>query len=308
MARRPRIEFEGAFYHVLTRGNQRQKIFKTNDDFNKYLEILSDYKNRYNYHLFSYVLMSNHVHLLIQTLKTPLSKILQGVNQRYTTYFNRKYKTVGHLFQGRYKAILCDRDEYLLSLVKYIHMNPVRARVAETPAGYKWSSHSTYSKRITEGIVDTDIVLRMFSEDKAKAGKLYRNFMYDGIVVKKESIYSTVDQQVLGGEEFVEKIRDEYDVQIESDKRKKEYSLFQISGAVEKVCGVSLKEIRQKDKTRASSAGKKLMVLVAGEYGYTGREIAEYIKKDPSLVTRYKMERRKWEKEEKKVEKALMAR
>ena len=172
MARKPRIEFEGAFYHVLTRGNQKQKIFKENDDLNIYLEILFDYKKRYNYYLFSYVLMSNHVHLLIQTQKTPLSKILQGVNQRYTAYFNRKYKTVGHLFQGRYKAILCDRDEYMLSLVKYIHMNPVRARVAESPAGYKWSSHSTYSKRITEGIVDTDIVLRMFSEDKAKARKL----------------------------------------------------------------------------------------------------------------------------------------
>ncbi len=305
MARKPRIEFEGAFYHVLTRGNQKQKIFKENDDLNIYLEILFDYKKRYNYYLFSYVLMSNHVHLLIQTQKTPLSKILQGVNQRYTAYFNRKYKTVGHLFQGRYKAILCDRDEYMLSLVKYIHMNPVRARVAESPAGYKWSSHSTYSKRITEGIVDTDIVLRMFSEDKAKARKLYRNFMYDGIAVKKEQIYSTVDQQVLGGEEFVEKIREEYDGRIESDKRKKEHSLFEISGAVEKVCGVNLKKLRQKDKTRASYDGKKLMILVAGEYGYTGREIAEYIKKDPSLVTRYKKERSKWKKEIKKVEKAL---
>ena len=305
MARKPRIEFEGAFYHVLTRGNQRQKIFKANDDYDNYLEILSDYKKRYNFHLFSYVLMNNHVHLLIQTLKTPLSKILQGVNQRYTTYFNRKYKTVGHLFQGRYKAILCDRDVYLLTLVKYIHMNPVRARVVDTPAGYRWSSYSTYSKRVPEGILDTDIVLRMFSENKATARRLYRNYMYDGITVKKENIYSTVDQQILGGEEFVEKIREGFGGQIKSDKRKKEHSLFEISGAVEKVCGVSLKEIRQMDKSRASSAGKKLMVIVAVEYGYSGREISEYIRKDPSLITHYKKEKNKWAPEVKKVEKAM---
>jgi REP element-mobilizing transposase RayT len=305
MARKPRIEFDGAFYHVIARGNQRQKIFKANDDFSKYIEILSDYKKRYNHYIFSYVLMSNHVHLLIQTLKTPLSKILQGINQRYTAYFNRKYKTVGHLLQGRYKAILCDRDEYLLSLIKYIHMNPLRARVDHTIDGYRWSSHADYIKRKPEGIVDTDIVLRMFSEDKAKARKLYDSFMCDGIAVKKESIYSTVDQQVLGDENFVERIRSKYNIKIESDKRTKDHSLHEISEAVRTFCGVSVNEIRQKDKNRAKSTGKKLMVLIAKEYGHSGKEIAEYIHKDPAIVTRYSKERSKWENEIKKIEKAL---
>ncbi len=135
MARKPRIEFHGAFYHVITRGNQRQKIFKDKQDYIRYLAILSDYKERYKYFLYAYVLMNNHVHLLIQTQETPLSKILQGINQRYTIYFNRKYKTIGHLFQGRYKAILCDKDEYLLTLVKYIHNNPVRAGITKESDG-----------------------------------------------------------------------------------------------------------------------------------------------------------------------------
>jgi len=98
MARKPRIEFEVAFYHVITRGNQRQKIFKDDKDYKKYLEILFEYKKQYHYHLFAYVLMNNHVHLLLETKDIPLSRIQQGINQRYTMYFNKKYKTVGHLF------------------------------------------------------------------------------------------------------------------------------------------------------------------------------------------------------------------
>lgn len=128
MARKPRIEYEGAFYHVITRGNQRQRVFKGDDDFQKYISLLAFYKERYKYSLYAYALMSNHVHLLIETRQIPLSKILQGINQSYTMYFNRRYKTVGHLFQGRYKAILCDKDAYLLSLIKYIHLNPVKAK------------------------------------------------------------------------------------------------------------------------------------------------------------------------------------
>src|SRR4030042_6206961 len=130
MARKPRIEFEGALYHVITRGNQRQQIFKATEDYELYLKILGDYKARYDFVLYAYVLMGNHVHVLIETKEVPLSKILQGVNQSYTMYFNRRYATVGHLFQGRYKAMLCDKDSYLLSLVNTFHMNPIRARVA----------------------------------------------------------------------------------------------------------------------------------------------------------------------------------
>lgn len=108
MARKPRIEFEGGFYHVITRGNQRQKVFIDEKDFLKYLEFLSDYKDRYGFSIYAYVLMSTHIHLLIETGKVGLSRILQGINQCFTMYFNWRYGTVGHLFQGRYRAILCD--------------------------------------------------------------------------------------------------------------------------------------------------------------------------------------------------------
>ncbi len=306
MARKPRIEFEGAFYHVITRGNQKQKIFRDKEDYLKYLEIFSGYKTRYKYSLYSYVLMSNHVHLLIETQKIPLSKILQGINQSYTAYFNKRYKTVGHLFQGRYKAILCDRDEYLLSLVKYIHLNPVRAKTAKTPDEYRWSGHHNYAKKSDKkDIVDEDQVLRMFSEDKTKARKIYRAFMDEGITVMKDDIYSTIDQRILGDERFADKIMERYDDGIEQRRRKKEYRLSEIAAVIEEAYDITLSQIRQKGKDRGISKGRKLLSLVANEYGYKGKEIAEYIKKDPAIVTRHLKERNDFRREIEKLIKGL---
>ena len=306
MARKPRIEFEGAFYHVIVRGNQRQKIFKDKYDFLKYLEILTNYKKQYKYYLYSYVLMSNHVHLLIETAATPLSKILQGINQSYTIYFNRRYKTIGHLFQGRYKAILCEKDEYLLSLIKYIHFNPVKAGIVKTMDDYKWSSHNSYVKKADKkDIIDTDQILRMFSENKTKARKLYKAYTGDGLAVKKEDIYSTIDQRIIGGEEFVESVMEKYDIEISHKKRKKEYTLPEISRGVEKVYGITIKQIRQKSKSRDISLGKKILSLAAKEYGYKGREIAEYIRKDSTIVTRHLKEKKELKKEIEKVFKIL---
>ena len=302
MARKPRIEFEGAFYHVITRGNQRQKVFKDKDDFLKYLEILSNYKIRYKYFLYAFVLMNNHVHLLIETQEIPLSKILQGINQSYTTYFNRKYKTVGHLFQGRYKAILCDRDEYLLSLVKYIHLNPVRARIVKTPDEYQWSSHHSYIQRTDKiNMIDTDQVLRMFSEDKQRARKLYSAYMSESPIVKKEDLYNTIGQRILGSEEFLERVMERYDGELKKEKREREYTLHEIAKSVEKICGVTLKQIRKKSKSETVTLGRKLLNLVAKEYGHKGKEIGLYIRKDPAVITRDLKEKEKLEKEMGKV-------
>lgn len=306
MARNPRIEYEGAFYHVITRGNQRQKIFKDKYDFIRYLEILSNYKNQYRYFLYAYVLINNHVHLLIETREIPLSKILQGINQSYTMYFNRKYKTVGHLFQGRYKAILCDKDEYLLSLVKYIHLNPIRARIVKRPDEYQWSSHHSYVKKADgKDIVDTDQVLRMFSEDKAKAKKLYRTYMGDSSPVKKEDIYNTIDQRILGSERFADKVMERYDGIIRQKRRRKEYTLPEIARGVEKTYGITLKQIRGKSKDRVISSGRKLLCSVAKEYAYKGKEIAKYMWKDPAVITRYLKEKKNLQKKSEEVIKSI---
>lgn len=200
MARKPRIEFPGAFYHVITRGNQQQNIFREDDDFKKYLDIMFRYKERFEFKLYAHVLMSNHVHLLLETEDAPLSKICQGLNQSYTSWFNRKYHLTGHLFQGRYKAILCDKDSYLLSLLKYIHLNPVRAVMVKHIDEYRWSSHKTYATGQQEkALIDTDNVLGIFSRSKGNARKLYKSFIHDEESMEKKEVYRTVDQQILGG-------------------------------------------------------------------------------------------------------------
>ena len=287
MARQPRIEFEGGFYHVIVRGNQRQKVFREEKDFLKYLEFLSDYKDRYEFWLHAYVLMETHVHLLLETGQVPLSKILQGVNQRFTMYFNWRHGTVGHLFQGRYKAILCDRDAYLLSLVKYLHCNPVRAGMVRQPEEYRWSSHRTYLGLNKDGLVDTGIVLGMFSKDLKRGRRLYHEYMREGEKIPKEEFYQTVDQRVLGDEEFVERVRGRVKNKIVGERRRHGVSLGEIVRGIEEVTGIRLSELRGKGKDSGVMEGRKLFSLAGSEYGYKGKEIAVFLAKDPASVTGY---------------------
>jgi len=164
MPRKPRIEFPGALYHVYSRGNQKQKIFLDESDFSLFIKRLAEYKKEYGFMIYAYVLMDNHFHLLIETRDIGLSKIMQGLIQSYTQYFNLKYKKVGHLFQGRYKAILCQKDEYLLELIRYLHLNPVRAGLAESPDEYQWSGHADYLVGAA-GFVDIGPALAIFASN-----------------------------------------------------------------------------------------------------------------------------------------------
>ena len=164
MARKPRIEFPGAFYHVISRGNQRQTIFHDNTDYLAYLNRLEHYRKRYNITVYAYTLILNHVHLLVKTQETPLSKFMQGLQFTYTRYYNQRYSKIGHLFQGRYKTILCDRDAYLLELVRYIHLNPARMRRSVDPWRYKWSSHRGYLGEGCPVRIETRFVLGQFGK------------------------------------------------------------------------------------------------------------------------------------------------
>ena len=150
MARKPRVEYPGAFYHVMTRGNRKEAIFKDDKDRLRFLRKVLEYKERYGFILYAYILMKNHIHLLIETRDAALSKIMQGLLQSYTQWYNGKYRTVGHLFQGRYKSILCDKKVYLLNLIRYIHLNCVRAGLVRDPGEYKWSSHRIYLGRTSK--------------------------------------------------------------------------------------------------------------------------------------------------------------
>lgn len=144
MGRPIRIEYPCALYHITSRGNEKRKIFASDEDRLKFLQIIEDYHDRYGILIHSYVLMDNHYHLILETPQGNLLKVMHGINSGYTGYFNRRYKRTGHLFQGRYKAILVDKDNYLIELTRYVHLNPVRAKAVERPEQYRWSSYCGY--------------------------------------------------------------------------------------------------------------------------------------------------------------------
>ena len=153
----------------------------------------------------SYVLMDNHYHLVLETPRGNLLKVMHGMNSSYTGYFNRKYGRSGHLFQGRYKGILVEKDTYLLSLSRYVHLNPVRVGIVERPQNYRWSSYPGYIGREKESEwVEYAWILSQFGKDKKRAKRQYREYAEEGLKAKENTpLRDLHGQVVLGGEEFI---------------------------------------------------------------------------------------------------------
>jgi putative transposase len=209
MGRPIRIEYPCALYHITSRGNERKNIFLADGDRVKFLEVLEDYHDRYGILIHSYGLMDNHYHLILETPRGNLLKVMHGINSSYTGYFNRKYGRSGHLFQGRYKGIVVERDTYLLSLSRYVHLNPVRAGVVERPEHYRWSSYLGYIGKGKESEwVEYAWVLSQFDKDKNVAGKKYREYTEEGLKVSEETPFKNLyGQVIIGGEGFIRKIK-----------------------------------------------------------------------------------------------------
>jgi len=283
MARPLRIAFPGAFYHVIVRGNQRQDIFFDNQDREAYLERVKRYKIELEFILYAYVLMVNHVHLLIETPSMSISKIMQRINLTYTQYFNKKYGKVGHLFQGRYKAFLCDRDEYLLSLIRYIHLNPVRGNFVKEPHDYPWSSHRDYLAG-NEDLVDTKRALRFFSERILEARKHYEDFVDEALGQgKNESLYQGQQQQILGSDEFTKEVEKKI---VGLDRPIRKPSLQEILAAVKEVTGISMEEIASRVRNKQVVLAREVLVGVWREYGYKLLDLTPTVKRDLSVLSR----------------------
>ncbi len=180
MARKPRVHLPGGYYHVMMRGNAGCDLFFSEADRSRFLLLLQEGIGRYGHRLHAFCLMTNHVHLLIQVGEIPLSGIIQNLGFRYSRYINSRRREVGHLFQGRYKAILVEADRYLLELVRYIHLNPVRAGLCEAASDSDWSSHNAYMGRTTLPWLYVREVLGRFSGDKSRARQLLQFFTDEG--------------------------------------------------------------------------------------------------------------------------------
>lgn len=205
MARHLRAEVEGGLYHIIARGNNRQNIFHSDEDFKKFLSLLAAQKAKLGFYLYSYCLMSNHFHLLIERQAEPVGRIMQRVLTGYSQYHNRKYRKVGHVFQGRHKAILCEADRYLAELVRYIHLNPVRAKMVRKAERYPWSSEKAYLGIERSELVDVDPVLRLFGARKQKARDHFAEFVAAGARLgHQDEPYMAQESCILGSEEFVD--------------------------------------------------------------------------------------------------------
>ena len=276
MARPLRVEYPGAIYHIVTRGNNRQKVFKNDQDRKIYLQKLADYCADKGVDLLCYCLLSNHIHLLLQTPRGNLSKTMQPLQISYTAYFNKKHRHSGHVFEQRYKAFLVDKDNYLLQVSRYIHLNPVKAEIAKNPRDYPWSSYRAYTGGPNYYGVKRQILLDNFTDQGRKSVVSYRRFVESGIERGSALLdLPIVNQAFIGDRAFV----------VKATRKTKEftgtrrfYKLSEIGKAVAKVVGVAEEELRVPVRSESVQVGRELLVYVARKHSDIGlRELVNFL-------------------------------
>ena len=205
MPRIARTAPKAYIYHILTRGNNRQNIFREESDYRKYIEILLKYKDRYRFKLYHYVLMSNHVHLVMEVAEHggDLSQIMKGINLSYVQYYKSRYEHIGHFWQDRYRSIIISKDTYLLSCGSYVELNPVRARIVVDPKEYRWSSYNVYAYGKRDTLIDEHPIYQHLGQDEHDRRHEYRDFV-KGMIKEKEAMRGEMSRRlVYGSDEFV---------------------------------------------------------------------------------------------------------
>ncbi|MCX7748841.1 MAG: transposase [Clostridia bacterium] len=176
MPRQGRVLSKTGVYHLMVRGNEKRDIFLNDEDRLRFIDTLDEKKKDHEYFLYGYCLMDNHVHLLIREGKDPISRVMKRINTSFAYYFNKKYNRVGHVFQDRYISEAIDSDSYLLTALRYIHNNPVKAGVVKEPSSYRWSSFNSYIGKDKVILIERDEILGMYSENKDIATQRFSEF------------------------------------------------------------------------------------------------------------------------------------
>lgn len=246
----------------MLRGNGGNEIFFSVADRSRFLLFAQEGIERYGHRVHAFCLMDNHVHLLIQVGSTPLSNVMQNLGFRYTRYFNKKRQTVGHLFQGRFKSILVEADSYLLELVRYIHLNPVRAGMCETADQHEWSSHAAYLGSTEIAWLHTQEVLARFSRDKNQARELYAEFVEKGYGEKwrKDFHHGSHLGQILGTDHFADIAIKTADQGIAKPRK-----VMEILTAVCEVYGIEVERIYEPGNGRLYSEIRGMAAMVVQE-------------------------------------------
>lgn len=214
MPRTARIAPNAHVYHILTRGNNRQHVFLAEKDYQTYLDLLLRYKGKFNFRLYHYVLMTNHVHLVLEIREKggTLAEIMKGVNLSYARHFKREYGHIGHFWQDRYKSILISKDDYLLACASYVELNPVRAKMVGDPKEYKWSSYGVYAYGRECPLIDCNPIYKALSDEGNERRKKYREFV-KGMLIEKDSMKGEMERlTIYGDKKFVEKMEGTYNI------------------------------------------------------------------------------------------------
>lgn len=280
MARKPRIHFPDAFYHVMLRGNGGQQIFFSPEDQTRLYLLLQEGVGKYGHRIHAFCLMKNHIHLLIQVANTPLSKIIQNISFRFTRHINSTQKRTGHLFQGRHKAILVDADHYLQQLVRYIHNNPVRAEVAKQCGDFQWSSHNAYCGNEFIPWLTTDFVLSQFADNLQTARNRYMDFVR--LIEPEEQLsnfeHGTYEGRLLGDDFFAEEALSKTE-----EIFQKQHTIEQIVNAVCSEYDVKPTTLATPGKHRESADARAIAaLLVINEENLTLTNLAKHFQRELS--------------------------
>ena len=316
MPRQARIDAPGAFHHIICRGIERRNIFRDNTDRNQFLERLGSVLQETATSCFGWALIPNHFHLLLITGQAPIAQVMRRLLTGYVVTFNRRHRRCGRLFQNRYKSILCQEDTYLLELVRYIHLNPIRAGIVKDLKSldrYPYTGHSMIMGKRKNSWQDTDSVLQLFGKNKYAARKNYRYFVDKGIgqgrnqeltgggllrsvggwgvlkSMRRMKIHVKGDERILGDSDFVEKVLHQASEQMERRYRLKAegWTLPKMTERVAEIFGIEKEQIvsagKQPDRVRARSV---LACWAVRDLGLPTTVVGQYLNLSKSAVSR----------------------
>ncbi len=316
MPRQARLDIPGALHHIMVRGINKTVIFEDDQDKTRFLERLGKNVTEGKCTVYAWVLMSNHVHILFKSGEEGISSVMRKLLTWYAQYYNRRHNRTGHLFENRYKSVLCDEDKYLLTLLRYIHLNPLRAQIVKTIEeldSYLWSGHRAIIGKAKNPWMDAEYVLARFGSTRRKALYAYRRFISEEIgqgqikelsgggLIRSQGGWSqvlsmrrrgrkeTFDERILGGGDFVNKVlKEAEDRQLRQLKNKRTGRTIQI--IIDEECrkrGISLGELKGGSKRRKVSEARSLIALRSrDELGLSSAEIARHVGVNTSSIIR----------------------
>jgi putative transposase len=284
MPRQPRLELPSTLYHVTARGNDRRAIFRDDRDRHFYLSRIAFYRERFGFELFAYCLMTNHVHLAIRTGAEPLSRVIAGLHSTYAEYFNRRHGRVGHVFQGRYKAFLVQEDRYLLALLRYIHLNPVQARIVQRPRDYRWSSDRSLRAGRGPEWLDSDRLLTLIGASRRAAIKRYVELVDGPLDSTRYEDLDAVEGIVVGDDAFA---LERLESQDGAEAPRRRLTLEQVLDFVSAETGVPLLALAAPGGARAAASARRLAAYLARRVcRIPVRRVARRLGRDDSAFAR----------------------